>query len=417
MALKIVYPICCGIDVHKSFVVACIAATDDKGVTTYKRRRFSTFTRDLRLLAQWLADHGCRDVCMESTGKYWIPVYNMLESTCKVVLAHPKYVKAIRGKKTDTRDAQWISDIFKHDLVVGSFIPPVMIRQLRDLMRYRVKLTNSTVGEKNRAQNCLTVSNIKLDDVFSDVFGKSASAITEQLLAHPDGSFDVTPFIDPRCKALPAKIQAAVDGLMCSEQAEKLKIIRSHMESLKLCKANLESAILVLAEQFRSQFELVMTVPGIQLFSAISIISEIGVDMSVFPTAKHLCSWAGLTPQSNESAGKKKTTRINRAGAYIKPLLVQCALTVCKSDKHPEIKNRYFALKKRRGHKKAIIAICRMLLTAIYAILKKSEAYNPNLYRKVVSLPANRTFTIEQAVAFVQRHGFLVVDSDGVIAS
>ena len=417
MALKIVYPVCCGIDVHKSFVVACIAATDDQGVTTYQRRRFSTFTGDLRRLAQWLADHGCRDVCMESTGKYWIPVYNMLESTCKVVLAHPKYVKAIRGKKTDTKDAKWIADIFKHDLVSGSFIPPLAIRQLRDLMRYRVKLTSFSVGEKNRAQNCLTVSNIKLDDVFTDVFGKSASAITEQLLAHPDGGFDVTPFIDRRCKASPDQVQAAVDGLMCPEQAEKLKIIRSHMDSLELCKTNLESLILSLAKQFRPQIELVMTVPGIQLFSAIAIISEIGVDMSVFPTAKHLCSWAGLTPQNNESAGKKKTTRISRAGAYIKPLLVQCALTVCKSDKHPEIKSRYLALKKRRGHKKAIIAMCRMLLTAIYAILKNSQAYNPNLYRKVVSLPANRAFTVEQAVAFVQRHGFLVVDSDGVIAS
>jgi transposase len=417
MALKIVYLICCGIDVHKSFVVACIAATDNKGVTTYKRRRFSTFTSDLRLLAKWLADNECRDVCMESTGKYWIPVYNMLEATCKVVLAHPKYVKAIRGKKTDARDAKWIADIFKHDLVSGSFIPPFEIRQLRDLMRYRVKLTNFSVGEKNRAQNCLTVSNIKLDDVFSDVFGKSASAITDQLLLHPDGNFDVSDYVDRRCKASPDKIQAAIDGLMCSEQVQKLKIIRSHMDSLDLCKSNLESAILSLAEPFQSQIELVMTVPGIQLFSALSIVAEIGVDMSVFPTVKHLCSWAGLVPQNNESAGKKKTVRITRAGAYIKPLLVQCALTVCNSDKHPEIKSRYLALKKRRGHKKAIIAICRMLLTAIYAILKKSEAYNPNLYRKVVSIPDNRSFTVEQAVAFIQRHGFLVVDSDGVIAS
>ena len=417
MALKIVYPVCCGIDVHKSFVVACIATTNEKGVTTYKRKRFSTFTGDLRRLASWLADNDCRDVCMESTGKYWIPVYNILEPTCKVVLAHPKYVKAIRGKKTDTRDAAWIADLFKHDLVAGSFIPPADIRQLRDLMRYRVKLTNFTVGEKNRAQNCLTVSNIKLDDVFTDVFGKSASAITEQLLAHPSGDFDVAPFIDRRCKASPEKVQAAIDGLMCAQQVEKLKIIRSHMDSLELCKANLESEILLLAEQFRPQFELVMTVPGIQLFSAIAIISEIGTDMSVFPTAKHLCSWAGLVPQNAESAGKKKTTRVSHAGAYIKPLLVQCALTVCMSDKHPEIKSRYLALKKRRGHKKAIIAICRMLLTAIYAILKKNEAYNPNLYRKVVSVPSIRSLSVEQAIAFVKRHGYLVMDSDGELAS
>ena len=172
---KIVYPICCGIDVHKSFVVACIAKTDATLVTTYSNpKRFSTFTGDLRRLAKWLADNNCKDVCMESTGKYWIPVWNILEPTCNLVLSHPKYLKAIKGKKTDKRDAKWIADMFKHDLLNGSFIPPAEIRQLRDLVRYHTKLTSYTTGEKNRAQNCLTVSNIKLDDVFSDVFGKSA---------------------------------------------------------------------------------------------------------------------------------------------------------------------------------------------------------------------------------------------------
>lgn len=402
MALKIIYPVCCGIDVHKSFVVACIAATNDKGVTAYNRRRFSTFTGDLRLLAAWLAENNFKDVCMESTGKYWIPVFNMLESTCKVVLAHPKYVKSIRGKKTDKRDAKWIADIFKHDLVLSSFIPPLPIRQLRDLMRYRFKLTNFLVGEKNRAQNCLTVSNFKLDDVFSDVFGKSASAITQQLLLHPDGNFDVTPFVDRRCKASPDKIQSAIDGMLTPEQGQKLKIIHSHMDALSFCKQNLESVILSLSEPFNPQIDLVLSVPGIQLFSAITIISEIGVDMSVFPTAKHLCSWAGLVPQNNESAGKKKSTRISRAGAFLKPLLVQCALAVCKSNKHPEIKNRYLALKKRRGHKKAIIAIARMLLTAIYFILKKFEPYNSLLYRKALSVPTNRLLSVDQAIAFVR---------------
>ena len=163
--LKIVYKNCCGMDVHKSFVVACIATTNDLGVTTYKSKRFSTFTGDLRRCAAWLSENNCRDVCMESTGKYWIPIYNILEPTCNLVLAHPKYVKSIRGKKTDKKDAKWIADIFKHDLVSGSFIPPADIRQLRDLVRYHWKLTNFTTGEKNRAQNCLTVSNIKLDDV------------------------------------------------------------------------------------------------------------------------------------------------------------------------------------------------------------------------------------------------------------
>jgi hypothetical protein len=290
---------------------------------------------------------------------------------------------------------------------------------MRDLMRYRLKLTSLCTAEKNRVQNCLTISNIKLDDVFSDVFGKSAAAIMGQLLLHPDGDFDVTPFIDKRCKAKPESVQAAIDGFISLEQVRKLKIIRTHLDNLGTCKCDLEAVIMEIAEPFNPQIELLVTVPGIQLFSAIAIIAEIGVDMSVFPTAKHLCSWAGLVPQNNESAGKKKTTRISRAGAYIKPLLVQSALAVCMSEKHPEIKSRYLTLKKRRGHKKAIIAICRMLLTAIYHILKKSEVYNPSLYRKedTDDAPTNRVITVNQAIALVKRHGFLVVDSDDKLAS
>jgi transposase len=408
---KIVYPICCGIDVHKSFVVACIATTNEQLVTTYKNKRFSTFTGDLRRLADWLGQHNCRDVCMESSGKYWIPIYNILEPSCQVVLAHPKYVKAIKGKKTDKRDAKWIADIFKHDLIHGSFIPPADIRQLRDLIRYRFKLTNYTTGEKNRAQNCLTVSNFKLDDVFSDVFGKSASAITSRILENPNKPFDVAPFVDRRCKKPIEEIQAAVDGVMCAQQAEKLRIIRSHMESLELCKLNLESEILSVADKFLPQLNLVLTVPGIQSFAAVAIIGEIGVDMSVFETSRHLCSWAGLTPQNDQSAGKKKTTRISRAGVYIKPLLVQCALAAIKSNKHPEVKNRYQAIKKRRGHKKAIIAIARMLLTAIYNILKKNEPYNAELYRQSDKPPVQREVTVEQAIYILQRRGYLVTTS------
>ena len=406
--LKIVYKNCCGMDIHKSFVVACIATTNDQGVTTYKSKRFSTFTGDLRRCAAWLSDNGCRDVCMESTGKYWIPVYNILEPTCNIVLAHPKYVKSIRGKKTDKKDAKWIADIFKHDLVSGSFIPPADIRHLRDLVRYHWKLTNFIAGEKNRAQNCLTVSNIKLDDVFTDVFGKAASAITARLLENNE-PFDVAPYLNKRIKTPAEKIQAAVDGEMCAQQAEKLRIIRSHMENLELCKLNLESLILTTAEKYLPQINLVLTVPGIKTFSAIGIISEIGVDMSVFPTSKHLCSWAGLTPQNNESAGKKKTTRISRAGAYIKPLLVQCALNAIRAKQFPEVRSRYLALKKRRGHKKAIIAIARMLLTAIYNILKKNEPYNSELYRKADRPPAHREIPLEEAIYIIQRQGYLVV--------
>lgn len=407
--LRIVYPVCCGMDVHKSFVVACIASTNEHGVTTYKSKRFSTFTGDLRICAQWLAKNGCKDVCMESTGKYWIPVYNVLEPTCNIVLAHPKYVKAIRGKKTDKKDAKWIADIFKHDLVSGSFIPPADIRQLRDLVRYHWKLTSFTVGEKNRAQNCLTVSNIKLDDVFSDVFGKASNSIISRLLSNPSEKItDVSSFRTKGMKATDEEVLAAVDGEICTEQAEKLRIIRSHMDNLELCKANLESLILSIAEKYLPQLNLVLTAPGIKSFSAIGILSEIGVDMSVFPTSKHLCSWAGLTPQNNESAGKKKTTRISRAGAYIKPLLVQCALCAIRAKQFPEVRKRYLSLKKRRGHKKAIIAIARMLLTAIYNILKKNVPYNPELYRQADNPPIHRTVSVDEAIFILQRQGYLV---------
>ena len=165
--LKIVYPICCGMDVHKSFLVACIASTNEQGVTTYQSKRFFTFTGDLRRCAAWLGENDRKDVCMESTGKYWGLIYNILEAPRTIVLAHPKYVKAIRGKKTDKKDAKWIAAIFKHDLVSGSFILPADIRQLRDLMCYRWKLTNFTTGEKNRAQNVIT-ANILGTTVYSD---------------------------------------------------------------------------------------------------------------------------------------------------------------------------------------------------------------------------------------------------------
>jgi transposase len=409
--LKIVYPTCCGMDVHRDFVIACIASTNAKGVTEYQSHRYSTYSGGLRNLRDWLVSNNCRDVCMESTGKYWFPVHNILETACHVVVSHPKFVKAIKGKKTDKKDAQWIADLFKHDLVRGSFIPPNDIRQLRDLCRYWCKLTAYMTGEKNRAQNCLTVSNFKLDGVFSNVFGKSASAIVKQLLEHPGEEFDVTPFVDGRCKTPIAQIQEAVDGSFAPEQAEKLKIIRSHMDFLEKLKLNVESEILKIAEKYLPQIELILTVPGIsEPMTAIRIIAEIGVDMSVFETAKHLTSWAGLTPQNNESAGKKKTTRIGKSGAYIKPLLVQIALAASRSDKYPEIKGKHQTLKKRRGGKKATIAIARRLLTAIYHMLRKSEKYNPDLYVKEDKPPISRQITPEQALLLVSRMGYVITE-------
>ena len=411
--VEIVYPVCCGMDVHKSFIVACVAITNGQSYTEHHIRRFSTFTGDLRRLGEWLKSYNCHDVCMESSGKYWIPVFNALEKTCNVCLTHPKYVKAIKGKKTDKKDAKWIAELFKCDLVRSSFIPPADVRQLRDLCRYYVKLTGFASGEKNRAQNCLTMCNFKLDDVFSDVFGKSATRVLDALLEHGNGNFELDGLISSRCKASHEKIHAALDGELDPTQAEKLNLIRRHLGDINTLKAALESLIYKIAAKYQPQIDLLMTVPGISTpLTAIRILAEIGTDMSVFETAKQLASWAGLTPQNQESAGKKKTTRIGRAGAYLKPLLVQIALNCGKSDKCPELKNKYLALKKRRGGKKAVIAIARKLLTAMWHILSKKETYNAELYRKSDKPPAAREFTTAQAVAFLRNRGFVVLDEE-----
>ena len=410
MALKIVYKICCGIDVHKNFVVACIASTNNQGVTTYKSHRFSTYTKGLKELLQWLLESDCKDVCMESTGKYWISVYNILEKDCSIVLAHPKYVKAIRGKKTDKKDAKWIADLFKHDLVTGSFMPPADIRQLRELMRYRHKLTCFMSSEKNRLQNCLTVSNIQLGNVATDTFGKSSKRILDKILENPlDTSFDIGPLIHGSMKDKIPELELAVDGYITPEQAGKLKIIKKHFEDLESRRTELEKLILALASPYQQELDLILTAPSFKNpFSAITVISEIGVNMEAFPSAKHLCSWAGLTPTNNESAGKKKSVRVSKAGCYIKPLLVQCATSVVKSEKHPEIRNRYLRLRKRRGHKKAIIAIARMLLTALYNMLKNKETYNAELYRKADVIPVEREITVEQAILMAQFQGYKI---------
>jgi hypothetical protein len=200
--------------------VACIAKTDERGQTTHLTHRYSTNTGDLRKLADWLISHNCKDVCMESTGKYWIPVFNILEQTCNVCLTHPKYVKAIKGKKTDKKDAKRIAELFKCDLVRSSFIPPFDIRQLRDLCRYHAKLTYMTTSEKNRSQNCLTMCNFKLDAVFSDVFGKSASRILDNLIALGHSNFDVAPLLHRRCKASIEDVKAALDGELSFAQSE-----------------------------------------------------------------------------------------------------------------------------------------------------------------------------------------------------
>ena len=403
---------CCGLDVHKTWIYSCIGITDPNGRTEYKQARFSSFSKGLRELAAWLAKYSCTEVCMESTGKYWIPVFNILEKSCFVTLAHPKYTKPQKGNKTDRKDAKWIYDLFMCDMIKPSFIPSPEIRQLRDLMRYRFKLTNMLTGEKNRAQNCLTVSNLKLDDVFSDVFGKSSRSITNYILDHPGKTFDVSPFVDPRCKTPVSEIQAAVDGAISPEQAVKLRQCLDHIDELEAHRKEIESEILRIAEPFSAVLDLLYTLPGLNKnpMTAIAILSEIGPDMSVFPSSKHLISWAGCCPRNDQSNQKVKSRRISRAGSYLKPLLVQVANALIKSKKHPEFKERYHRIKSRRGHKKAIIAVCKMLLTAIWNMLSKLEPYNPEGFLEHRPVKQEKTLTVSQALELLRLRGYTIAN-------
>lgn len=410
---------CCGLDVHKTWIYACIGITDVNSRTSYHEARFSSFSKGLRELSLWLQKYDCKEVCMESAGKYWIPVYNILEQSCFVTLAHPKYTKPQRGNKTDRKDAKWICDLFMCDMIKPSFIPPAEIRHLRDLVRYHDKLTNTLTGEKNRVRNCLTVSNLKLDDVFSDVFGKSARSITEFILAHPGESFDVSPFIDRRCKTPIEEIQAAVDGAVSHEQAVKLRECLDHVDQLELHKSRIESEIMRIAEPYSVFLDLLRSIPGFNSdpFTAIAILSEIGCDMSVFPSAKHLCSWAGCCPRNDQSGGKIKSTRISRAGTYLKPRLVQIANALVRSKQHPEFADRYRRIKSRRGHRKAIIAVCKMLLTAIYSILSKLIPYSPDGFLSV-SRPINesKVLTRAQGLQLLRLRGYTFKDDPPLTA-
>ena len=353
---------------------------------------------------------------MESAGKYWIPVFNILEKNCFVTLAHPKYTKPQKGNKTDRKDAKWICDLFMCDMIKPSFIPSPEIRPLRDLIRYRFKLTNMLTGEKNRAQNCLTVSNLKLDDVFSDVFGESSRSITNYMLDHPSETFDVAPFVDGRCKTPIGEIQAAVDGAISPEQAIKLRECLSHIDELDAHKEKIEQEILIMVKPFSAALDLLRTVPGLNSnpMTAIAVLSEIEPYMSVFPSSKNLVSWAGRCPRNDKSANKVKSTRISRAGCYLKPLLVQVANALLKSKKHPEFKERYHKIKTRRGHKKAIIAVCKMLLTAIWNILSKLEPYTSEGFLDHRPVNESKVLTKAQALELLRKRGYTITDAVAV---
>lgn len=377
--MKVTYKTCCGVDVHKSFLVATIITTTGGIEPSYQKKRYSTFNNSILEFKQWLLDNDCHDLCMESTGKYWIPVFNLLEDEINVTIANPKWVKAVKGNKDDTKDSKWIGDLFRLGLVKGSYIPCKKIRILREFTRYRYKIVSCRSSEKNRYQNALTVCNVALDSVVSDIFGKSSTSIIDYLLEQSGTSINHEEIASKLLRSLKSKEDAVIESVegyqMTDAQKYRMRLVRAHMDY---------------------------------------ITAEIGTDMSQFSSSKRLCCWAGLTPGSNESAGKKKSVRITRAGVYLKPALVQCAHAAVKSDKSPYYKKKYDSLVKRRGKKRAIIAIARMILTAIYQMMSTGEQWNPSdLYKidmPVALVEKQKAKAIKQAKKLLQREGLLPPD-------
>lgn len=377
--MEVIYSKACGVDVHKTFIVAVIC--DSTTITPkYLRKRFSTYNNSLIEFRNWLIENDCQNVCMESTGKYYIPVYNALEGyISNVVVANPKWVKCIKGEKDDNKDAKWIADLFKLGIVRSSFIPAKDFRVLRELTRYLYKLTCMRTSEKNRFTNALTVGNCKLDMVFSDIFGKSSQSIIDIIMNNDNFSdTDIINCLKKNCKSSHEDILSSVNGINFSiEQKLRINIIKEHINYLDKSIETLRNIIDELIVPYEDYVTLLCTIPGIDRNSAIIILSEIGTDMTQFSSHHRLASWAGLAPGCNESAGKKKSVRISRAGVYLKPCLVEVAHSAIKDKTNTYYAEKYNKISKRRGKKRTIIAIARKILVAIYHMISTDEVWNP----------------------------------------
>lgn len=382
--MRIVRPICCGADIHKDLIVATIAATNQDGITEYIQSSFSSQNFDLVRLKAWLIEHHCFEIAMESTGKYWIPVFNVLEGEIKVFVVHPKYTKAIKGKKTDKKDSKWI------------------------VMRS---------SERNRYQNSMTISNIGLASILSDPFGKSSRAVMKEVIRSSSVTEEkISKLLERNAKKKVKEVLQSLEGSHIeSDQRLKMNIASQHMDQIDSHVRRLETEMAIRCIPYATLINLLVDIPGISYLSARTIIAEIGTDMSVFETSKQLSCWAGLAPSNNESANKKKSVRISKAGFYLKPLLVQCALAAINSKSNPYYRIKYNRIKKRRGHKKAIIAIARMILVNIYHILSTGEVYSPCDMEQIINpKPVKKVMTIQNAIEFLQSQGF---DTSKLISS
>lgn len=366
--MKTLHRRCAGLDVHSDTVVAC-ARLMTRTKAGHEVRRFSTATRDLLELADWLAAQGVTHVAMEATGIYWKPVWHILEGRFKLVLANAAHIRNVPGRKSDVNDAVWISDLLAHGLIRASFVPPALVQDVRDLTRTRTQLAREVAQHIQRIQKTLENANIKLTSVISDVMGTSGRRILKAMIAGETNATKLAELGSTRLKCPRAELTAALDGRVT---AHHRFLIANHLgliEELERRIAAFDSRIEALLEPYRDAVARLITIPGVRRVSAEVILAEIGPDMGPFPTAGHLLSWAGLVPRLDESAGKRRSTRVRKGAPWLKPALVQCAWGAART-KGTYYQAQFFRLKARRGPKKAAIAVAASILTAVYHMLK-----------------------------------------------
>jgi transposase len=372
--MQVLYRCCCGLGVHAKTVVACLIKDGKKEVRT-----FSTMTDELLALSDWLTGSGCTHVAVESTGVYWKPVFNLLEGTLEVVLVNARHVKAVPGRKTDVRDCEWLADLLRHGLLKASFIPPLEIREIRELTRYRQTLVKEQTALANRVQKLIESANIKLGQVATDVLGVSGRLI---LRALADGEADATKlaeFARGRLRRKGVELRRSLEGRLTKSQrfvlAELLHRLDEVAAAILRANEQIDAEVRECADPFVAEaVKLLQTIPGVGPRAAEAIVSEVGVDMSRFPSDAHLASWAGMCPGNNESAGKRQSGRTNKGSTYLRNALVQSAWAASHT-KETYLAAQYRRLVRRKGQKRALVAVGHSILVIAYHILKRRADY------------------------------------------
>ncbi len=372
--MEVLYACCCGLDVHKKSITACVLWAEGKGKTRKEKRRFGTFTRELLQLADWLRACGVTHVAMESTGVYWKPVWNILEGQFEVLLVNAQHIKAVPGRKSDQKDCEWIADLLQHGLLHGSFVPPKERRELRDLTRYRVSLAQEENRIANRVQKVLEDANLKLASVASDPLGVSGRAILTAILAGEEDTERLAEMSKGILRKKIPDLRLALEGRVTEHHRFLLQELLDHQEFLEKKMAEVEAEIGKRMRPFEAEVERLDTIPGVDRVTAWSLVAEVGVRMEQFPSAGHLASWAGLCPGSFESAGKRLSGRTRKGSASLRRCLCQVG-SVVSHLRDNYLSAQYRRLAARRGGKRAVLAVAHTVLVMAYHILKRKQNY------------------------------------------